>query len=286
MTRVTPPRLPAPLVPVVQALEPILADVLVVGGWAHRLHREHPLALTLDEQPIQTSDCDLAFGLQTPAPPGLDLAACFDRAGFDYIDIGTEFQESGVFRSRNDPTFTVQLLVPRRGSGTTRAGDPIRSRRVGGVPVEVLRGLDLLEVEPWRVAWDVGSRKRVELSVCHPIPFLLAKLVLTCVASRALEDRAKDLIYVLDTIRLFAGREEALLQEVPNLAPRVGPAHRREIHAAHAETLRPESQVVQLAKRFLEEIRGARSRTVSEEVVRTCLAGLHPTFEALSDGRK
>lgn len=107
-----------------QALEPILEDVLVVGGWAHRLHREHPLADASDEAPVQTSDCDIVFGLKSPAPQGLDLQVRFRLAGFDYEHTGTELQESGVFRSRTDPAFTVQLLVPRRGSGTTRAGDP------------------------------------------------------------------------------------------------------------------------------------------------------------------
>lgn len=274
-------RLPSTLVPVVQALEPILADALVVGGWAHRLHRQHPLAMELDEEPVQTMDCDVALGLKASAPLGLDLASRFDRAGFDFEHTGTELQESGVFRSRADPTFTVQLLVPRRGSGTTRTGDPIRTRRVGGVPVEVLRGLDLLEIEPWRAAWVVGPESQVDLSVCHPIPFVLAKLVLACVASRALEDRAKDLIYVLDTVRLFDGREEALLREVPSLALRVGPSHRREIQTAHAEILRPESHVAQFAQRLLEEIRGERSQE-SRNLIQAVRAGLAPALETLA----
>jgi hypothetical protein len=263
-----------------QALEPILEDVLVVGGWAHRLHREHPLASASADAPVQTSDCDIAFGLKSPAPQGLDLQVRFRLAGFDYEHTGTELQESGVFRSRVDPTFTVQLLVPRRGSGTTRAGDPVRTQHVGGVPVEVLRGLDLLEIEPWKAPWVVSSQQRLELSICHPVPFALGKLLLTCVPSRPIQHRAKDLIYILDTTRLFAGREVELLREVPALAERVGRAHRREIRAAHEESLRSESPVLHLALQFLDEMRGGRPR-IAADVVRTCRDGLAPALAAL-----
>ena len=284
MTQHAPLRLPATLVPVIQALEQILEDVLVVGGWAHRLHRAHPLAGAFDEAPVQTTDCDIAFGLKAPAPQGLDLLLRFGREGFDFEHTGTEFQESGLFRSRADPTFTVQLLVPRRGSGTTRAGEAIRTRHLGGVPVEVLRGLDLLEIEPWRASWAVSSHKRLDLSICHPVPFVLGKLLLTCMPNRAIQHRAKDLIYVLDTIRLFADHEDALLRAVPTLAARVGRTQRREIRAAHEETLRPESEVVQRALPLLDELRGARPR-LAAQVVRACREGFAPILEALAVGQ-
>jgi hypothetical protein len=38
----------------VDALEPWLDQVVIIGGWAHRLYRQHPLAQPLDYEPLGT----------------------------------------------------------------------------------------------------------------------------------------------------------------------------------------------------------------------------------------
>ena len=45
----------------VEAIRPWLPHIVIVGGWAHRLHRFHPFAMTQEYQPIRTRDVDLAF---------------------------------------------------------------------------------------------------------------------------------------------------------------------------------------------------------------------------------
>lgn len=45
----------------VEAVRPWLTHLVIVGGWAHRLHRFHPLATAQEYQPIRTRDVDLAF---------------------------------------------------------------------------------------------------------------------------------------------------------------------------------------------------------------------------------
>jgi hypothetical protein len=42
-------------------LRPWLAQLVVVGGWAHRLHRFHRLAKPPNHLPFCTRDTDLAF---------------------------------------------------------------------------------------------------------------------------------------------------------------------------------------------------------------------------------
>jgi hypothetical protein len=42
------------------ALEPWLGDVVLIGGWAHRLYRRHPLARRLAYLPLITLDGDVA----------------------------------------------------------------------------------------------------------------------------------------------------------------------------------------------------------------------------------
>lgn len=38
----------------IEALDPWLDQVVIIGGWAHRLYRLHPLAQPLDYQPLGT----------------------------------------------------------------------------------------------------------------------------------------------------------------------------------------------------------------------------------------
>jgi len=45
----------------VESLSPWLDQVVVIGGWAHRLHRFHPAAQALDYAPLQTLDADVAL---------------------------------------------------------------------------------------------------------------------------------------------------------------------------------------------------------------------------------
>jgi len=47
----------------VTALRPWLGQLVVVGGWAHRLHRFHRLATPPDHLPLRTRDTD------RPSPP-------------------------------------------------------------------------------------------------------------------------------------------------------------------------------------------------------------------------
>jgi hypothetical protein len=51
----------------VEALEPWLDQFVIIGGWAHRLYRLHPLAQRLDYEPLGTFDTDIAVPLDLPA---------------------------------------------------------------------------------------------------------------------------------------------------------------------------------------------------------------------------
>src|SRR4051794_26438282 len=48
----------------VDALQPYLPDVVVVGGWAHRLFTRHPLAASPGFVPLMTDDADVAVPLR------------------------------------------------------------------------------------------------------------------------------------------------------------------------------------------------------------------------------
>ena len=65
----------------VAALRPWLGHLVIVGGWAHRLHRFHPLASTMEYLPLRTRDADLALSLDTRLDG--DLGAALKKAGFE-----------------------------------------------------------------------------------------------------------------------------------------------------------------------------------------------------------
>jgi hypothetical protein len=52
----------------IQALRPWLGHLVVVGGWAHRLHRLHSLAGHPTYLPLRTRDVNLALSLHAPLP--------------------------------------------------------------------------------------------------------------------------------------------------------------------------------------------------------------------------
>ena len=45
----------------VESLRPWLDQVVVIGGWAHRLYRLHPFAQQLRYEPLATLDADIAL---------------------------------------------------------------------------------------------------------------------------------------------------------------------------------------------------------------------------------
>ena len=55
--------LPNEMVKALKALRPALSDAVIIGGWAHRFHAEHPLA-TPTFEPLFTTDCDIALPLE------------------------------------------------------------------------------------------------------------------------------------------------------------------------------------------------------------------------------
>jgi len=65
----------------VEALRPWLTHLVIVGGWAHRLHRFHPLATSQEYQSLRTRDVDLAFSPSAPLEG--DLRNALKQAGFE-----------------------------------------------------------------------------------------------------------------------------------------------------------------------------------------------------------
>jgi hypothetical protein len=185
----------------IDALGPHLDRVVVVGGWAHRLFRHHPLAQVVPYQPLLTRDTDVAI------PPGVrvDDANLRDRLlarGFSEEFLGDDRPPVTHYRlGRDDAGFYVEFLTPLAGGEFTRDGTRDVTAAVAGISAQKLRHLDVLLIAPWTVALDLkGNSTRVMIP--NPVSYIAQKLLIS--AKRKPAERAKDLLYVHDTLELFA----------------------------------------------------------------------------------
>ena len=135
----------------VDALEPWLDQVVIIGGWAHRLYRLHPLAQPLDYEPLGTFDTYIAVPLDLPATGGQIRARLLER-NFREELMGDMQPPAAHYRvETGDNSFYAEFLTPLEGSAVKRGGRRDVTARVSGVSVQKLRYLELLLQNPWDV---------------------------------------------------------------------------------------------------------------------------------------
>ncbi len=186
-----------------EALDPYLHALVVIGGWAHRLYREHPRAEAQDFEPLFTEDADLA------TPPDLQPGAETMRqrlsaAGFREEFLGDDVPPVTRFRLGEErSTFYLEFLTWQTGSGRKRDGTTDDRTSVAGVTAQKLRYLDILMIDPWSVDLRGGvarpAAQSISVQVANPVVFLLQKLLV--LERRTSPD--KDVLYVFDTLQLF-----------------------------------------------------------------------------------
>src|SRR6266478_3206434 len=98
------------------AIEPWLGEVVLVGGWAHRLYRLDPRARKLDYLPLTTLDGDVAV------PPKLKKEESTVRkrlleAGFEEEFIGEDRPPATHYHYGKGGGFYAEFLAPLEGSG-------------------------------------------------------------------------------------------------------------------------------------------------------------------------
>jgi hypothetical protein len=130
------------------ALGPYLDRVVIVGGWAHRLFRRHPLAQTMSYRPLMTRDTDVAI----PAGIRVDEGSLRDRLlvrGFTEEFLGDDRPPVTHYQLRGDDAgFYVEFLTPLVGGEFRRDGTRDVTTSVSGVSAQKLRHLDVLLIAP------------------------------------------------------------------------------------------------------------------------------------------
>ncbi|MCA1601178.1 MAG: nucleotidyltransferase domain-containing protein [Acidobacteria bacterium] len=175
----------------------------MVGGWAHRLYRFHPLATAPEYQPIRTRDVDLAFSPDAPLEG--DIRQALEKADFKQ-ELSGEFTPP-VTRYQlgtEDAGFFAEFLTAKTGSGLRRDGEPDLTVSKAGITAQKLRHLDLLLDAPWlvRIGAEIMPVTRpVDLLVPNPVSFIVQKFLIH--KRRDAQKKAQDILYIHDTMELF-----------------------------------------------------------------------------------
>src|SRR5450755_917034 len=186
-----------------EAIRPWLAHMVIVGGWAHRLHRFHPLATAQEYQPLRTRDVDLAFS--PDAPLHGDLRKALRNAGFREELSREHTPPVTHYRlGEEDAGFYAEFLTAKKGSDLRRDGQRDMTVLKAGITAQKLRHLDLLLEAPWIVrigAETMPITRSVDLLVPNPVSFVVQKLLIH--KRRDAQKKAQDILYIHDTLELF-----------------------------------------------------------------------------------
>jgi hypothetical protein len=195
----------------VEAVRPWLTNLVIVGGWAHRLHRFHPLATTQEYQPLRTRDVDLAFSPNAPLDG--DLRDALKEAGFEEELSGEHTPPvAHYYLGEEDAGFYAEFLTVKQGSGLKRDGKPDVTVSKAGITAQKLRHLELLLATPWKV--QVGPKNKVpieravDLVIPNPVSFVVQKLLIH--KHRDAGKKAQDVLYIHDTLELFGASLDQL----------------------------------------------------------------------------
>lgn len=255
----------------VHALRPYRGNLVLIGGWAHRLSRLHTLAQSVNFPPLFTQDVDLAIVKGVAAGEG-DLRRLLLEAGFTEQFLGEDQPPVTHYRLGQEGTFYVEFVTPLIG----RPG-PATST-VAGVTAQRLRYLDILLIAPWSVhvaapQYPVGA-KPVQIRIANAASYIAQKLLV--LGRRRPLDRAKDVIYIHDTLVTF-GRSLEDLHRIwlESISESLHVNAKRALRKAILQLSSPGFDAVQAAARVANEA----GRPLSpEEIAEVCRVGLAAVF--------
>jgi hypothetical protein len=208
------------------ALEPWLSEAVLVGGWAHRLYRLDPRARKLNYLPLTTLDGDVAVPLTLKEQKSTVRQRLLE-AGFQEEFVGEDHPPATHYYYGKGGGFYAEFLAPLVGSEHDRHGKRKATMEVGGVSFQLLRYIEILLVSPWRVDLSMESgfplTPKRTVQIANPASFLAQKILIH--DERGHNDKAKDLLYMHDTVDVFSEVLEELRQIfrkdiVPRLHPR------------------------------------------------------------------
>lgn len=186
----------------VDALKPYLPEVVVAGGWAHRLFPLHPLAQPITFSPLTTKDADVAVPLGL-GPRDESLRARLEDAGFKAEMKGSDRPPVTLYRL-GEGEFYVEFLATTTGDGFRKSSERDATASIQGIVAQKLPHVDILLVDPWTV--KIPSRAggpAFALRVPNAVSYLAQKLLV--LLDRTKDKQGNDVLYIHDTLTMFAG---------------------------------------------------------------------------------
>jgi Nucleotidyltransferase len=114
----------------IDALNPWLGVAVIIGGWAHRLYRIHPVAQVIAYAPIGTLDTDVAIPAELRVE-GDDLRKRLLANRFEEERLGQDKPPATHYRLRDAETgFYAEFLTPLIGAHEGRDGQPKATKRI------------------------------------------------------------------------------------------------------------------------------------------------------------
>jgi hypothetical protein len=189
----------------IAALDPWLEQVVLIGGWAHRLYRLDSRARKLEYLPLTTLDGDVAVPTKLKVEES-NVRKRLLEAGFKEEFVGEDHPPATHYLYGEGGGFYVEFLAPLVGGEYDRSGRRKATKEVSGVSSQLLRYVEILMVSPWKI--EVGDQNGYPLTparkiqIANPASFLAQKILIH--RERDYNDRAKDLLYMHDTIDVFS----------------------------------------------------------------------------------
>ncbi|HUP60075.1 MAG TPA: GSU2403 family nucleotidyltransferase fold protein [Thermoanaerobaculia bacterium] len=195
----------------VEALRPYWGHLVIVGGWANRLYRYRDDAHVPPHPPLFTTDADIAIPTTSALPS--DLRERLVASGFVEEFEGDDTPPVTHYRLGEERSgFYAEFLIPKVGGGGRLDKRSQHTAEIGGVVVQKLRYLEILLIEPWRIKLHPGVIrglvKPIVVRVPNAVSYIAQKLLIA--PKRRSADRAKDVLYVHDTIELLGATLSAL----------------------------------------------------------------------------
>ncbi len=258
------------------ALEPWLTQVVIIGGWAHRLYRLHPSAQRVDYLPLTTLDTDIAVPARLKVMD-TDVRERLIAHGFKEERLGEDQPPATHYRLADAETgFYAEFLTPLFGPEHGRAGKLKATRRVAGVVSQQLRHLEILLLSPRAVSLTRSNgfpfKDPMQVRIANPTSFLAHKALIH--TKRMQAKFAKDILYIHDTLEVFGARLEDLNREWRvEVKPRIHPNAVRKVQRAATDLFGQLNDAIRDAARMT----GAR-RLSAEAVRERCNFGLARIF--------
>jgi hypothetical protein len=194
------------LVRALRPLQAVLSEIILVGGWAHRLHAHHPLASRAGHL-LNTLDADLFVPNPSPSR-GLRVEA-LRVAGFEISLHGHESPPKTKYILPVDGhEFELDFLARRQGAEIDRHGNRHVTTYFGDVVALLLPFMDVMSHEPWTFTLDqsqgfLTGDAPMTLQIVSPAAYVAHKLMVLEDRQPAIK-RHQDVRYLYETIRRFA----------------------------------------------------------------------------------